>query len=143
MLKDTKIGEKESFRVTGTVMEGKRLGRKLGFPTVNLPRPVLDDLPPNGVHAAVIHIMSGGFSGKSYPCVLNQGAQPTVPIGFETVEAYIPDFSGDLYGAEVAVDYIMFIRPEIRFGSIEELKAQIASDTQQTLQYFSENPISK
>lgn len=141
MLKDTPIGGSESFSVRSIVQEGKRLGHKLGFPTANLSRPTLPDMPPNGVHAAVIHILSGEFAGKRYPCVLNQGSQPTVPIGFETVEAFIPGFSGNLYNEEVQVDYKIFLRPERKFESVDALKAQVAKDTQNALEYFAEHPI--
>ena len=143
MLKDTPVGGLEAFSVSGKVMEGKHMGHRLGFPTVNLPRPQLSDLPPNGVHAAMIKVLSGEFSGLERPCVLNQGSQPTIPIGFETVEAFIPNFSGNLYGAEVRVDYATFLRPERKFDSIEALKQQVAEDTRHALEFFEDRKKSK
>lgn len=139
MLKDTPVGGLETFSISGIVAEGKHLGHKLGFPTANLPRPTLDDMPPNGVHTAVISVLSGEFKGNQYPCVLNQGSQPTVPIGFETVEAHIPNFTGNLYGAEVRIDYLRFQRAEQKFNSVDDLKKQIDLDTHQALEFFRQN----
>lgn len=135
------VGAEERFSVSGEIIHGKHLGRTLGFPTANLPRPEGVDLPPNGVHVATLSVLTGPHAGQVFPCVLNQGSQPTVPSGRATVEAYIPGFSGDLYGAQVRVDYLQFTRPERKFASLDELKAQLARDTQNALNYFRENPI--
>lgn len=133
---DVPVGAEERYSVTGEVIHGKHLGRTLGFPTANLLRPDADDLPPNGVHVAMMSVLTGTFAGRTFPCVLNQGSQPTVPSGMATVEAYIPNFSGDLYGAQVRVDYLKFTRPERRFYSLDDLKEQMARDTREALAYF-------
>ena len=141
MYREVPVGGDETYSVSGEIIHGKHLGRTLGYPTANLLRPESDDLPPNGVHIALMHIFTGTYAGKVFPCVLNQGSQPTAPSGTATVEAYIPDFSGDLYGAEVRVDYLRFTRPETKFASLDVLKAQLAKDTQDALDYFAAHPI--
>lgn len=127
---------RDRFSVSGKIRRGKQLGRTIGFPTANLECPTCVNLPPNGVHIAVIEIFSGAYAGSIYPCVLNQGQQPTAPSGTSTVEAYLLDFSGDLYDADVTMTYLEFIRPETRFPSLEALKAQLCADVQTTRKYF-------
>lgn len=113
--------------IKGRVVSGKHIGAGLGFPTANV-APVSEyELPPNGVYAARILL-----PGEAAPldCVLNQGRHPTLPEGEPTIEAFILDFSGDIYGADVTVEYVEFIRGEIKFPDIEALKTQIARDVQ-------------
>ncbi len=143
MNRNIPAGARESFSVSGEIIHGKHLGRRLGYPTANLPRPDGDDLPPNGVHVATLTVYTGPFAGQTFPCVLNQGSQPTAPSGTATVEAYIPGFSGDLYGAQVRVDYLQFTRPEQKFASLDALKAQMARDTRDALDYFRAHPLKK
>ena len=117
------------FSVKGRVVEGKRIGRTLGFPTANVEP--LDGcvLPQNGVYAARI-IVPG--REEALACVLNQGKHPTLPEGAPTIEAHILDFAGDIYGCEVYVEYVEFLRGEVRFAGLEELKAQISRDIEST-----------
>ena len=111
--------------IEGKVAYGKQLGRTIGFPTANV-EPVHDyQLPRNGVYAARVYIE--GVDGE-YLSVLNQGKHPTAPEGKATIEAHILDFSGDIYGKNIRVEYVEFLRPETRFASLEELKKQIALD---------------
>ena len=104
----------------------RRLAGRLGFPTINQIWPESFVLPRFGVYA------SRAFLGeKSYTAVTNIGVKPTVvEDGGEGVlaETYIEGFSGDLYGSRVRVALLGFMRPERRFGSIDELKAQIKQD---------------
>ena len=129
------------FSLSGIVIHGKHLGRTLGFPTANLACPVRADLPPIGVYIAAMEIFTGPYAGQTLPCVLNQGKQPTAPSGITTVEAYVLDFSGDLYDAQVAMHYLHFLRPEQKFESLDALKAQLALDVQHTREYFASNPL--
>ena len=120
------------MKLKGRIVTGKQLGRTLGFPTANLAPDVLpDSLPENGVYAALLWL-----DGVPYPCVLNQGRHPTVPEGPPTIEAHILDFQGDIYGREAEVEYLHFLRPEVRFASLEALKAQIAADSRAAREYF-------
>lgn len=129
------------FDISGEIVQGKQLGRTIGFPTVNLICPERDDLLPNGVYIAAIEIFTGAYAGHIYPCVLNQGHQPTAPSGMPTVEAHIPHFSGDLYGAQVTITYIRYLRPEVKFPSLDALKAQLAVDTKAACDFFADNDI--
>ena len=118
----------------GCIVYGKQLGRTLGFPTANLsPDRMPDTMPENGVYAGWFCIEE---TGERMPCVLNQGKHPTVPEGAPTIEAHVLDFSGDLYGRRASVEYLRFIRPEVKFASLDELKAQIARDEETAREYF-------
>ena len=113
--------------IRGRVVSGKHIGTGLGFPTANVKTDMDYELPENGVYAARI-LLPG--QEKPLKCVLNQGKHPTLPEGEPTIEAFILDFSGDVYGADVTVEYVEFIRGEVRFPDIEALKAQIARDVE-------------
>ena len=112
------------FSVLGTVAEGKKLGRTLGFPTANL-RPESEQLPPNGVYAVRVAI-----DGKSLAGIANIGIRPTVsPQATErVVEVHLFDFSGDLYGQDLEASLREFIRPEKKFSGLDALRDQIAAD---------------
>lgn len=106
----------------GEVVSGKGIGGSvLGFPTANLR--TRSPLPPRGVYAA-----RAILEKESYPAVLNVGTHPTLPEGPPTVEVHLMDFSGDLYGKRLRVQLLDFLRPEMRFASLDALRAQIASD---------------
>ena len=92
----------ESF--SGRVVPGKRLGHALGFPTANLET---DAAPARGVYA-VIATTAGG----RYRAMMNVGSHPTAPEGPPTIEVYLLDFEGDLYGCEMRVDIVRFLREE-------------------------------
>ena len=112
------------YSVNGTVVYGRKLGRKLGMPTVNL-HPVSEKLlPPNGVYFSYAWI-----GGIRYPAISNVGCKPTVsdePI--MGVETYIYDFDKNVYGSEISVELIRFKRAEMKFGSVEALKGQMQKD---------------
>lgn len=112
-----------NFFIKGIVAEGKKLGRKLGFPTANV---FFDDKTvylENGVYKTLVTA-----DGKCYDAITNVGTNPTVCDKTLRAETYIPDFDGNLYGRELKIEFIDFIRPEIKFDSIEELKEQIKKD---------------
>ena len=91
----------------------------------------------NGVYAALLTLADG----RALPCVLNKGRHPTLPEGAATVEAFILDFNGDLYGQRVHVDFLAFLRPETRFADKEALRAQIARDAQNARAWFAAHPL--
>lgn len=113
-----------AYSLAGTVIRGDGLGHQLGFPTANLDVTGLA-LPPHGVYA--VHAEAGG---KTYRAVLNIGLRPTLqnPQPQLRVEAHLIDFAGELYGREVEVTFVDRLRPETRFPSLAELRAQIARD---------------
>lgn len=108
---------------TGKVVHGQHLGRTLGVPTANLQLP--DELvkPAFGVYACRAWV-----DGNYYVAVTNIGTRPTVDGQGVTVEPWILDFEGDLYGKEITLFFHKFLRPERKFDSLEELKAQIHKD---------------
>ena len=112
-----------SFFVKGIVEEGKKLGRKLGFPTANV---YVDDKMAklkNGVYKT-----SATVDDEIFRAITNIGTNPTVCDKSLRAETYIPDFSGDLYGKEIKVEFLDFIRSEKKFDSIGELTEQIRKD---------------
>ncbi len=111
------------FTILGTVVEGRRLGRQLGFPTANLAAHN-EQFPPNGVYAAEAWI-----DGQRHRGVLNLGVRPTLGGAAErALEIHLFDFEGDLYGRDIEVAFRRFLRGEKKFASLDDLKAQIARD---------------
>lgn len=106
--------------VTGTVVVGDRRGRELGFPTANVRFP--DDAPP-----PAFGVYAGMALGR--PAAISVGVRPTFGDDLEPLlEAHILDFDGDLYGREITVELLEFLRPEARFNSVEALVAQMKAD---------------
>jgi len=115
--------------LSGVVVKGDQRGRTIGFPTANL-HPVAEMLPPDGVYATrVEHV---GPDGAASPVggggVTNIGVRPTVGSGLRTIETFVFDFDGDLYGARLRLSLVARLRAEKRFAGLPELKAQIAAD---------------
>ncbi len=111
------------YSVAGSVIEGRKLGRTIGFPTANLSTGNAQ-LPPDGVWA--VRVRTG--EGARLCGVANLGVRPTVDGAMRLLEVHLFDFSGDLYGTELEVEFHDFLRPEIRFPSVEELRLQISRD---------------
>ena len=123
--------------LTDTVAHGKKLGGTLGFPTVNLriPAPVI--VPAFGVYATRVVV-----DGESHMAVTNVGVRPTVPDndGRVTVEGFILDFSGDLYGKELRMEFYSYLRGEKKFPSLQALAEEIGRNAQQTRDFFAAHP---
>lgn len=117
--------------LTGTVVHGQQIGRKLGFPTANLLIPPSVAVPKFGVYACLCVI-----DGKSYPAVTNVGTRPTVAGTGVTVEPWILDFSGDLYDRQIRVEFYRFLRPEIKFPDLEALQQEILRNAEETRAYL-------
>ena len=120
--------------LTGTVVHGHQLGRTLGIPTANLLLPKGVAVPRFGVYACL-----ASLEGNKYPAVTNVGTRPTVDGHGITVEPWILDFSGDLYGKEIRLEFHKFLRPERKFDSLEALREEIRKNAQQTRAYFAPN----
>jgi len=119
------------YAVAGNVVEGRRLGRQLGFPTANVA--LGEELtPPDGVWA--VRVSMG--AGEALPGVANLGVRPTVDGATRTLEVHVFDFSGDLYGREIEVEFVRFLRPEQRFESLDLLREQIVADAQAARQWL-------
>ena len=114
-----------SYALTGTVRHGKHLGTEELFPTVNLAPEPWRVLPRFGVYAVRVALPDG----NAYAGVTNVGVRPSVPDDDRvTVETHLVDFDGDLYGKEIRVEFLRYLRPERRFGSMAELHRQIERD---------------
>jgi len=111
------------YRLGGEVVTGAERGRQLGFPTANLIPPVGRVLPAYGVYAG--HAIEGG---RAYPAVANVGSRPTFGEEQPLIEVHLLDYSGDLYGRELAFEFVERVRPIQRFASVDELRAQIQAD---------------
>lgn len=112
------------YFIKSEIVHGKKLGRRIGIPTINMILPADKLLPPNGVYVTEVLV-----DGQSYMGVTNVGCKPTVSNeSIVGVETYIDNFNQDIYGEKIVVSFIDFIRPELRFASVEELKAQMLSD---------------
>ena len=113
--------------LSGTVVSGRRLGRTIGIPTINLTVPPHVMTPSHGVYAARACLPDG----RELMGVTNVGTRPTVHNGSDvTVETFLLDFDGDLYGQTVRLEFHSRLRDEIRFDSLDALKAQISADAE-------------
>ena len=120
------------FTVSGMTVHGKRLGTELGFPTANLDYPAGTELPPDGIYIAQARI-----DRRCYAAILNQGNHPTTPEGRATIETHLLDYAGgDLYGKRLTLHYLHYLRPEIRFATLDALKAQMGADREEALRWI-------
>ena len=115
-----------SYEVRGFVVEGDRRGHLVGFPTANVPVPKRMAWPADAVYAGWCTLPDGDRRG----CAINIGRRPTFYEHAEQslLEAHVIDFDGDLYGREVRVEFVEFLRSERKFEGIEQLSAQLAID---------------
>ncbi len=119
------------YNLVGRVVQGKQLGRTIGFPTANLELPTQKCLPRDGVY-----VIQAIVNHKKICGVMNIGLRPTVNGDTRSVEVHLLNWQGDLYDQELSVNLIKFIRPEQKFDSLNTLKAQIQADGQTALNYF-------
>ncbi len=130
LLANGKIEEANAFlgspyMISGTVVDGERRGREIGFPTVNLSLSDSGKLLPR----AGVYLAQTVLDGLSFMALMNVGIRPTVSSeGMTTVEAHILGYSGTLYGSTICFMLLKFIREERKFSSLEELKMQIEKD---------------
>ena len=111
------------YSLAGTVVKGFQVGRTIGFPTANIAYDDSRMLPKDGVYAARVAVDS-----HLYDAMLYVGSRPTVNTGKISVEAYLFDFSDDIYGKKVNVCFMERIRESIKFNSVEDLKKQLEKD---------------
>jgi len=127
------------FSVSGTVYHGKKLGRKLGFPTLNIILPDSSVIPKFGVYVSECLL-----DGKMYKAISNIGIRPTTDsntenAGIVNCETYLMEYSGDAYGKSITVFLHEMIRPEMRFNSIDLLISRIDEDVLYAKKYFEIN----
>ena len=114
----------EEYKITGTVVHGKALGRTVGMPTINLH--TKEDISgiPDGVYASKARLR-----GEEYLGVTSIGKRPTVDEeDYRTIETYLLDFSGDVYGEKVELTLTAYIRDIKKFDDINEVKEQVKKD---------------
>lgn len=116
------------YAVTGTVVAGAARGHSLGFPTANVAVPPERALPADGVYAALARTARG----EVVPAAVNLGGRPTFNEHARLLEAHLLDWSGDLYGQELTIEFVARLRGVARFGSVDELRAQIERDVAAT-----------
>jgi riboflavin kinase/FMN adenylyltransferase len=115
------------FGIRGRVMHGAKRGRALGFPTINLALPKERLLPRDGIYAVWAEMGEGRFKAAA-----TLGVRPAFGGGERVLEAYLLDFSGDMYGDDVDIAFVRRLRDEIAFASPADLSAQIARDVEDT-----------
>jgi riboflavin kinase/FMN adenylyltransferase len=119
------------YTLTGRVVHGDKRGRMLGFPTANLVLPEERMLPANGVYIAQALLES-----RIYMALVNVGTRPTFNHHQTTVEAYLLDFSSDIYGAELRLEFLHLLRPELKFPNAEALVVQMREDEDKARFWF-------
>ena len=117
--------------LTGTVVTGRKLGHKLGFPTANIELPQGVIVPRHGVYACRAFVGETG-----YMAVCNVGSRPTVQGHQVRTETWLLDFDGDLYGQDVTLEFLYFLRSEEKFESLDALKAAVLADAENTRKFF-------
>ena len=113
-------------RIEGRVEKGDQRGRDLGYPTANIGMDGLHQ-PKYGVYAVVVDIMSGAHQGR-YHGAASMGVRPTFGINHPNLESYLFDFKGDIYGADISVALVDYIRPEEKFDDLDALIKQMDAD---------------
>lgn len=113
----------QHFFFSGEITHGDARGRTIGFPTLNIPYPTELVIPKFGVYASLTEV-----NGKMYKSVTDIGVRPTFKTDYIISETNIMDFEGDLYGKIAKIHLVDFIRGEVKFGGVEELKFAISKD---------------
>jgi riboflavin kinase/FMN adenylyltransferase len=121
-------------RIEGVVVRGERRGRELGYPTANVESPPFTAIPADGVYAGALVTRDprSGATRDSTPAAISVGTNPTFQGTRRTVEAFLLDFDGDLYGEHVGVEFVQRLRPMLAFSGVEELVAAMDRDVAAT-----------
>jgi riboflavin kinase/FMN adenylyltransferase len=121
-------------RVDGVVVRGDRRGRDMGYPTANVESPPFTAIPADGVYAGhlVTRDARSGVSRERFPAAISVGTNPTFQGSRRTVEAFVLDYDGDLYGEHVGVEFVHRLRPMAAFSDVDALLAAMAKDVTDT-----------
>jgi len=111
------------FTLTNIVVDGDKRGREIGFPTANLRPPQRKLIPATGVYACFVRVRD-----EVHPAAVNVGVRPTFGGEELLIEAFILEFSEDIYGEEMTVEFVEYLRPELRFDDVEALVTQMGED---------------
>jgi riboflavin kinase/FMN adenylyltransferase len=123
------------YSLRGPVVRGNERGRSIGFPTANIAV-----TPDRALPAFGVYVTRATVGGRTYPSATNIGVNPTFQDPRPSIETYILDFEGDIYGRELRVDVLHRLRDEKKFDSIDALVAAIGADVQATRDYFAAHP---
>ena len=121
---------KEYF-IIGNVAQGKKIGRKIGFPTANLVEGDEKLLPPDGVYVTKTQI-----GDKIYNSMTNIGKNPTLNGTERTVETHLFNFKDDIYGEKIKVMFLQWLRDDVKFENIEQLESQLHEDMKNVKSIF-------
>ena len=123
------------FMLTGTVVKGKSLGKKIGFPTANINiKESYKLIPKQGVY-----VVKSNIDGKEVYGMMNIGTNPTVKGLYQTIEVHFFDFNQDIYNKKIEIQLLERLRDEQKFSSIESLKTQLVLDKKKSLDYIQHN----
>ena len=114
--------------MSGSVSRGRGIGTKIGFPTMNIALAADYVYPRYGVYKTIAYI-----SNVPHTAITNVGINPTVNADRVTVETHLPGYEKSVYGETIYLEFLDFIRPEIKFNSLDELKAQIEKDIKEVI----------
>jgi riboflavin kinase/FMN adenylyltransferase len=117
------------YSLSGEVVHGAQRGRCLGFPTANMNVRSDRVIPADGIYAAYACL-----GEERYQAVVNIGVRPSFDNGERSIEAYLLDFEGDIYGCDLVIEFVVRLRPERRFPDVNDLVAQIGADVEQAQQ---------
>lgn len=128
MIEDGEVGPAAGllgsrYRMTGKVIQGDKRGREIGFPTANMHPPIRKVIPAIGIYAAFVRI-----GRTTHQAAINVGVRPTFGGGELLVEAYVLDFDADLYGSQITVEFVEYLRPEKKFDGVEPLVEAMTAD---------------
>lgn len=128
LVEEGRVGEAATllgrwFSMANTVVDGDKRGRLIGFPTANIRPPERKVVPGTGVYATFVSVADTRFDAA-----VNVGVRPTFGGGELLVEAHILDFDGNIYGNEMTVEFVEYLRPELEFGEIDDLISQMGED---------------
>jgi riboflavin kinase / FMN adenylyltransferase len=120
------------FFFEGKVIDGRKLGRELGYPTANLDINNAEKLVPgNGIYVVEVELGGDVFGG-----MMSIGVRPTIGVTERTIEVNIFDFDKDIYGEDLRVYVKKYLREELKFNNLEELKEQLALDKEDSLEFL-------
>jgi len=120
-----------NYFLSGEVIYGKQIGRKLGYPTANIKVDNTKLLPKNGAYIVDVKLKDVFYQG-----MLSIGTNPTFEGSEKTIEVYILNFDSYIYGQNLSVYFREFIHPEIKFERIEDLIKKLDEDKQKTIEFF-------
>lgn len=125
------------YTINGTVIHGEALGRTLGYPTINLGGDADLYVPPKpGIYLGTAGKFDGDRETERYNALISAGYRPTVEGKTYSIEAYLIDYSGDLYGRTVSLEFLKYVREEIKFNNFDQLITQMKLDEVYARDYF-------